>query len=869
MKKPRGLLKGIRPWCLAVVLLTGLGMGCGDTSHGDAVTSSESTSLPQTINSELENEVENEFQEGDGENDILARAVGDYPGQIALASTSSSGVSANANSYGASLSADGKYLAFVSTATNLSDRYTHSQYQIYRKNLETGEIVCVSAQNPWTDLGNNRSFQAHISDNGRRVAFTSRAQNLVSGKTIPANIDQVYVARFYDTPPGYPETDYQLDLVTQSMVNWNAAASGHSYIREFSGDKFLALRSNASDLHYDDNDSKTDLFLTEIQENTGYYGGNSIHYFTQLWSRNNSYVKGNGNSTSPTLSETGDIGYFTTSAANLVPPGTVRPALISSRYQNNQHLTLRPGAKYYDIDAAEKDPAKVVVAVRNQANTAYELYYHNQGAPFPGPSYVTEKKLSGNARQEDGFAISDDGRFVVYEDLDNPEFSDADGRYDIYLYDAQQDKHYFVTKNSPNTGHAYRPTISDDGNYLAWDQGGKVWVSGNPALGAAPPATPKVVTTSATGAVSNGGWQGVEGPAVSDNGRYLTFASKATNLHPDATTSKYRIYRKDLYTGEIVLVSRKNGTNQAAESGWTSFISNDGNKVLFESKEANLGDITIPASNFHNIYERNISQGVTKFLMSKGKVLDMVPDFSPEMSHVLLRSYGSQNDHPQGVPAGLFESILEYFYPYPTSIQIPSYITQQYLLQTAKYSDDRQYLFASFSDPSNPSKFLLYRFSGYSYYGNSQLLITDNLYYSDFDCSADGQRVAFVEKIPGVSYSKQLRVKSLNGYGYGSIDQMVSSTQCSNVQISDDGRYLVYYDSNMQQGSNTGSGSDAYVYDVQSYQSLPLRETRVNYPNYLRISGDGRSVIFGDAPNSNTQLYVVKNPHSNANSNGF
>lgn len=866
MKKPRGLLGGLRPWCLALILLAGFGMGCGDSNNGDVVSSVGNPSSPQTINSELENEVENEFDENDAE--ILARAVGDYPGQIALASTSTTGVSANANSYGASLSADGKYLAFVSLATNLSDKYTYSQYQVYRKNLETGEIVCVSAQNPWSDLGNNRSYQVHISDSGRRVAFTSRADNLVSGKTIPAGIDQVYLARFQDVPPGYPEADFQVDLVTSSMMNWNSAASGHSYVREFSGDKFLAFRSSASDLHIDDSDTKTDLFLTEIQENNGYYYGNSINYFTQLWSRNNNWVKGNGNSISPTLSEDGYTGYFTSSAANLVPSGTVRPALLFSQYLNIQHQPLRPGAKYYDVDAAEKDPSKVAVTIRNQADTGFELYYYNQGAPFPGSSYITEKKLSNSCRQEDGFAVSDNGRFVVYEDLDKAEFSDSDGRYDIYLYDAQEDKQYFLTKNSPNTGHAYRPTISDDGNFIAWDQGGKIWVTGNPALGANPPQTPKVVTTNTGGTISNGGWQGVEGPAISDNGRYLTFASKATNLHPDATTSKYRTYRKDLYTGEITLVSRKNGTNQAAESGWTSFISDDGNKVLFESRETNLGDITVPANNFYNIYERDISQGVTKFLMSKGQVLDLVPDHSPGMNHVLLRSSGSQNDHPQGIPAGLFESTLEYFYPYPTQIQIPSYITQQYLLQTAKYSEDRQYLFASFSDPSNPSKFLLYRFSGYSYYGSSELLITDNLYYSQFDCSADGQRVAFVEKIPGMTYSKQLIVKSLGGYGYGYIYQMVSPTQSSHVQMSDDGRYLVYYDSNMPQGANTGSGSDAYVYDVQTQQSLPLRATRVSYPSYLRISGDGRSVIFGDAPNSNTQLYVVKNPHLNGNSGG-
>lgn len=865
MKKPTGLLGGFRPWCLGLILLAGLGTGCGDSNGNDVVSSVSDPGAAPTVNSKLEDEVENEFDENDSE--ILARAVGDYPGQIALASTSTTGVSANGNSYGASLSADGKYLAFVSLATNLSTQHTNSaQYQVYRKNLETGEVVCVSAQGPWSDLGNNRSFQAHISDDGHKVAFTSRASNLVYGKTIPPGIEQVYLAKFTEMPPGYPESNYQLDLVTNSSFNWNSAASGHSYVREFSGNKFLGIRSNANDLSWMDSDTISDLFITELQDNNGYYGSNN--YYPMLWSAKSNGTKGNGSSAIPTLSEDGYSGYFTSSAANLVPSGTVRPALLFSQYNNPQNLSLRPGAKYYDVEAAEKDTSKFVVAVRNQANTAFELFYHNRGIPFPGPNYITEKKISNSCRQEDGFAISDDGRFVVYEDLDNPEFSDTDGRYDIYLYDAQENKHYFVTKNSPNTGHAYRPTISDDGNFIAWDQGGKVWVSGNPALGANPPSTPKVVTTNLSGTISNGGWQGVEGPAISNNGRYLTFASKATNLHPDATTSKYRLYRKDLYTGEIVLVSRKNGTNQAAESEWTSFISDDGNKVVFESRETNLGDMTVPPNNFFTLYERNINTGVTKFLMSKARALDLVPDYSPDMNHLLVRSYGSQNDHPQGVPAGLFESMLEYFYPYSTQVQIPSYITQQYLLQTAKYSEDRQFLFASFSDPSNPSKFLLYRFSAYSYYGNSPLLITENLYYSDFDCSADGQRVAFVEKEPGVTYSKYLRVKSLNGgYGYGYVDQIVSPTQSSNVNMSDDGRYLVYHDSNMPQGANTGSGDNSYVYDVQTYQSLPLRDTRVTYPRYLRISGDGRSVVFGDAPNSNNQLYVVKNPHLNNNTN--
>jgi Tol biopolymer transport system component len=103
-------------------------------------------------------------------------------GDTVRCSTDAAGNGTNAACYDASLSADGRYVAFSSAATNLVPGIANAKRQVFRKNLQTGAIACCSTSKPG-DEGNDDSGGTSMSNDGKYVAFDSNATNLVPGDT--------------------------------------------------------------------------------------------------------------------------------------------------------------------------------------------------------------------------------------------------------------------------------------------------------------------------------------------------------------------------------------------------------------------------------------------------------------------------------------------------------------------------------------------------------------------------------------------------------------------------------------------------------------------------------------------------------------
>ncbi len=98
-------------------------------------------------------------------------------------------------------------------------------------------------------------------------------------------------------------------------------------------------------------------------------------------------------------------------------------------------------------------------------------------------------------------------------------------------------------------------------------------------------------------------------PAISANGRYVSFASKAKNLTRADKDNVEDVFLRDLKTNRTLLVSRARGKHGAAGSGDSSSpsISADGRYVAFESYASNLG----PADNstFPDVFVRDMRSG--------------------------------------------------------------------------------------------------------------------------------------------------------------------------------------------------------------------------------------------------------------------
>jgi Tol biopolymer transport system component len=103
-------------------------------------------------------------------------------GTTTLESRTSSGGLPNANSLGGALSDDGRWVAFQSTASNVTPLDTNGTIDVFLRDRQAGTTTLVSAS-PNGTSANNSSASPSISSDGSRVAFVSAASNLVAGDT--------------------------------------------------------------------------------------------------------------------------------------------------------------------------------------------------------------------------------------------------------------------------------------------------------------------------------------------------------------------------------------------------------------------------------------------------------------------------------------------------------------------------------------------------------------------------------------------------------------------------------------------------------------------------------------------------------------
>jgi len=97
-------------------------------------------------------------------------------------SVSSAGTQGNDSSLAPSISADGRYVVFESDASNLVPGDTNGRYDIFLRDRQTGTTTRLNVSSTGTQ-GNGVSGRPSISADGRYVAFNSDASNLVPGDT--------------------------------------------------------------------------------------------------------------------------------------------------------------------------------------------------------------------------------------------------------------------------------------------------------------------------------------------------------------------------------------------------------------------------------------------------------------------------------------------------------------------------------------------------------------------------------------------------------------------------------------------------------------------------------------------------------------
>lgn len=106
-------------------------------------------------------------------------------GRTRLVSRGAAGTRADAGSFSPALSPDGRYVAFVSMATNLGAADRNDDSDIYLHGVTTGETTLVSAT-ARGEAANSGSRRPALSGDGRFVVYQSVASNLGSAAGCPA-----------------------------------------------------------------------------------------------------------------------------------------------------------------------------------------------------------------------------------------------------------------------------------------------------------------------------------------------------------------------------------------------------------------------------------------------------------------------------------------------------------------------------------------------------------------------------------------------------------------------------------------------------------------------------------------------------------
>ena len=117
---------------------------------------------------------------------ILVPAGAAALGSTARLSVATGAAEADGGSFVPALSADGRYAAFYSDASNLVLRDANAARDVFVRDRQTGETTRVSVDGAGEEA-NGDSFEPAISSDGRYVAFSSSATNLVAGDMNDAN----------------------------------------------------------------------------------------------------------------------------------------------------------------------------------------------------------------------------------------------------------------------------------------------------------------------------------------------------------------------------------------------------------------------------------------------------------------------------------------------------------------------------------------------------------------------------------------------------------------------------------------------------------------------------------------------------------
>ncbi len=350
-------------------------------------------------------------------------------GTTTRVSVDSSGNESNGGSGAPSISSDGGFVVFESSATNLVPGDTNGSQDIFVHDRSSGTTTRVSVDSAGSEA-NNRSWLGYVNDcissDGRFVVFQSRATNLAPGDTSPTW--DIFVH------------DRQTGATTRVSVDSSGnEADAESHAPAISGDgRYVVFESWATNLVPGDTNSTRDVFIHDRQTGS-----------TTRASVDSNGVEANNFSYSPGVSSDGQAVVFASNASNLVPndtnsagdvfvhePATGQTTRVSV---DSSGVEANVGGGYPTVSA---DGRNVVFQSwstsldSSDTNATADTYHHDRqtGRTLRVSLHSSGSQPTGEG--SGGSAISGNGRYVVFESqAGNLVPDDTNATWDLFVRD--------------------------------------------------------------------------------------------------------------------------------------------------------------------------------------------------------------------------------------------------------------------------------------------------------------------------------------------------------------------------------------------------------------------------------------------------
>lgn len=347
--------------------------------------------------------------DGNGKSDIFVRDR--TAGTTSRVSVATAGTEASGgDSTEPAIGADGRYVVFVSAATNLVASDGNGKKDIFLRDTNLNTTTIISRDTNSGDSDNDSSSPS-VSEDGRFVVFASTATDLVASDT--NGVSDIFL---YDSQAaGNKISRISLDTTADN-------ANGASSAPVISSDgAYIAYESLASDIVASDTLGKKDIFLY-----------NRVAGTTVRISLNADDTQGNADSSSAAISSDGRYIAFDSEATNLV--------------------------------VSDSNSASDIFRYDRQTDTIIRVSLNSSGLQVTGNSFAPAISQDGSV-----VAFLSDATSLISGDTNN---TAADGVFDVFVYDTSDGsitRENITLEEIQRSGTCGNPAIDDDGSVVAFD----------------------------------------------------------------------------------------------------------------------------------------------------------------------------------------------------------------------------------------------------------------------------------------------------------------------------------------------------------------------------------------------------------------